>query len=56
MKWRATGRLEDTLDEEKEADSKLTEIAESMVNNRAMTESRESGARTGSAGSGSGQL
>jgi ferritin-like metal-binding protein YciE len=31
--------LEDTLDEEKEADATLTEIAESMVNQRALTES-----------------
>jgi ferritin-like metal-binding protein YciE len=52
----AADLLEETLDQEKEADSKLTEIAQSMVNNRAMTESRESGARTGFAGSGSGQL
>ena len=51
----AADLLQETLDEEKEADGLLTSIAESMVNKRAMTESGESGARTGSAGGGSRQ-
>jgi ferritin-like metal-binding protein YciE len=34
----AADLLEDTLDEEKEADQRLTEIAESMVNAMAMVE------------------
>ena len=46
----ASDLLEETLEEEKETDQTLTEIAESMVNQRAMAESRESGARTGFAG------
>jgi len=47
--------LQETLDEEKETDEKLTEIAESMVNERALSESRGSGGRTGRAGSGTGE-
>jgi ferritin-like metal-binding protein YciE len=39
-----------TLNEEKETDEHLTEIAESMVNQRAMAESGGSGPRTGTAG------
>jgi ferritin-like metal-binding protein YciE len=46
--------LEDTLDEEKETDERLTEIAETMVNQQAMTESRGSAMHTGSAGGFSG--
>jgi ferritin-like metal-binding protein YciE len=47
--------LEDTLEEEKETDENLTSIAESMVNMRAMSESRGPDERTGTAGSGGGQ-
>jgi len=47
--------LQETLDEEKETDEKLTEIAESMINERALAESRESGERTGRAGGSSGK-
>ncbi len=39
-----------TLNEEKETDEHLTDIAESMINQRAMGESGDSGARTGRAG------
>jgi ferritin-like metal-binding protein YciE len=46
----AADLLEETLEEEKETDENLSTIAESMVNGSAMAESRESGARTGSAG------
>jgi ferritin-like metal-binding protein YciE len=46
----AADLLEQTLDEEKEADQKLTDIAESMINQRAMAES--GGERTGRAGGG----
>jgi len=49
----AADLLEETLDEEKETDSNLTTIAESMINERAMAEG--GGARTGTAGHGSGQ-
>lgn len=45
----AADLLEETLDEEKEADQKLTEIAETMVNQRALS---ESGGQTGRAGGG----
>jgi ferritin-like metal-binding protein YciE len=51
----AADLLDETLEEEREADVRLTEIAESMVNQRAMAESRGSDALTGTAGSGSGQ-
>jgi len=46
--------LDQTLLEERETDEMLTEIAESMVNDRAAAESGNSGMRTGTAGSGSG--
>ncbi len=42
--------LGETLEEEKETDEHLTEIAESMVNERAAAETGESGTRTGRAG------
>lgn len=45
----AADLLDQTLDEERETDQKLTEIAESMVNQRAMA---ESDTRTGGAGGG----
>jgi ferritin-like metal-binding protein YciE len=51
----AADLLQETLDEEKETDERLTEIAESMVNERAMSESGESGEMTGSARSGGGR-
>jgi len=44
--------LQETLDEEKDTDQRLTEIAESMINQRALEEGGESGRRTGSAGGG----
>jgi ferritin-like metal-binding protein YciE len=44
----AADLLDETLDEEKETDERLTEIAESMVNERALA---ESGGRTGAIGS-----
>ena len=47
--------LDQTLAEEKEADSLLSEIAETMVNERAAAESGGAGTRTGKAGGGSGQ-
>jgi ferritin-like metal-binding protein YciE len=50
----AADLLEETLEEEKETDELLTEIAESMVNERAVAESGDSGTRT-RAGGGSGQ-
>lgn len=40
----AADLLEQTLDEEKETDEKLTEIAESMVNQRALSATRTGGA------------
>ena len=40
----AAGLLEQTLEEERETDEKLTEIAESMVNQRALSATRTSGA------------
>jgi len=46
----AADLLQETLDEEKETDERLTEIAESMVNEQAMSESRGSGERTSGAG------
>jgi ferritin-like metal-binding protein YciE len=51
----AADLLQETLDEEKEADERLTEIAEGMVNERALAESRGSGGRTGHAGTGIGE-
>ncbi len=51
----AADLLEETLEEERETDENLTTIAESMVNQRAMAESREPGTRTGNAGSSTGQ-
>jgi len=46
----AADLLQETLDEEKETDERLTEIAESMVNEQALSESRGSGERTSRAG------
>ena len=48
----AADLLQETLEEERETDENLTSIAESMINERALSESRESGARTGMASSG----
>ena len=51
----ASELLDETLDEEKEADQLLTEIAESMINERAVAEGGATGTnRTGKAGGGSG--
>jgi ferritin-like metal-binding protein YciE len=47
----AADLLQETLDEEKETDERLTEIAEGMVNERALSESRGTGERAGHAGS-----
>jgi ferritin-like metal-binding protein YciE len=44
--------LGETLEEEKETDEHLTEIAESMVNERAAAETGEPATRTGRAGGG----
>jgi len=49
----AADLLQETLDEERETDENLTSIAESMVNQQALSGSRESGARTGMARGGS---
>jgi ferritin-like metal-binding protein YciE len=43
----AAGLLQDTLDEERETDEILTEIAESMVNERALTESARGSGSSG---------
>jgi ferritin-like metal-binding protein YciE len=50
----AANLLEETLNEEKDTDELLTEIAEGMVNERAAAESGNSGTRIGGAGGGSG--
>lgn len=48
----AADLLDQTLDEEKAADEKLTDIAESMVNQRALAEGGTVDTRTGGAGGG----
>jgi len=49
----AADLLQETLDEERDTDEILTEIAESMVNNRALSSTQTATGRTGMAGSGS---
>jgi ferritin-like metal-binding protein YciE len=49
----AVDLLEETLDEEKEADERLTQIAESSINNQAASEEEGTGRSRGRAGAGS---